>query len=507
MKRNWTTRTSLFMVGMILLLINLIGINLFFRLDLTDDAVYSLSDASIEMVRNLDDPVTFKVFFTKDLRPPFSSNLRFLQDKLEDYRAYGGQNIQYEILDPGDDEALRKEAGRFGIPPVQIQVVENDNVQIKNAFMGMAIEYAGKREVIPVIQDIASLEYDITVAVQKLTRSRTPVVGFLTGHGEPDPAEDMQGLNHGLQRNYEVHSVSLKDSTLSEEPDVLMVVAPTDSLPPALLKAIDGYIMGGGKAGFLLNRVATDLRKGQAHPSTTGLEDFLAHYGVHISPDLVMDRQSSSISVQRNMGGFLINQAIDYPFFPIIRNFNQDNQMVNRLREVVLYFASTIDTTAGLPSGVHFQPLLTSSEQSSVQKGYFSVQPMPLQAPLEGGPYVLAGAYSGTFPSVYHPGVVSAETRLVAVGDGDFINSTLLGQDIPGNDRLAQNIVDWLGQDEALLTIRSKSIEPRALEPVSESVRPLIKYFNILGPALLVLLFGLFRWRSKKNRQIILSHS
>jgi len=507
MKRNWTTRTSLLMVGMILLLINLIGVNLFFRLDLTDDDVYSLSDASIDIVKKLDDPVTFKVFFTKDLRPPFSSNLRFLQDKLEDYRAYGGQKIQYDIVDPGDDDVLRKEANRFGIPPVQIQVVENDNMQIKNAFMGMAIEYGGKREVIPVIQDLSSLEYDITSSIQKLTRTRTPVVGFLSGQGEPAPAKDMKGLNQALQRNYEVHTVTLKDDALSESPDVLMVVAPTDSLPLALLKSIDSYIMTGGKAAFLLNRVTTDLRQGRATVNTTGLDGLLANYGIRIAPDLVMDRQSSSISVQRNMGGFMINQAIDYPFFPIVRRFNPDNQMVNRLREVVLYFASTIDTTATLPKGVRLEPLLTSSNQSTIQKGYFSIRPMPAQAPFSGGPYVLAAAYSGTFPSHYAAGKVSAETRIVALGDGDFINSTLLGQDIPGNDHLAQNMVDWLGQDEALLSIRGKSIEPRSLETVSDGLRPIIKYINILGPSLLVLIFGLFRWRSRKRRQFIMTHS
>ena len=162
MQRNWTTRTTLLLVGLILVVLNLIGLNVFFRIDLTDDRVYSLSEASIETVRSLEDPVTVRVFFTADLPAPYSSYRRFLRDKLDEYRAYGGNKFQYEFLDPGSDESLQQEAARYNIPPVQVQVIENDNLQIKNAYMGLVVEYAGKRETIPVIEDLSTLEYDLT---------------------------------------------------------------------------------------------------------------------------------------------------------------------------------------------------------------------------------------------------------------------------------------------------------------------------------------------------------
>ena len=68
----------------------------------------------------IDDPVTITAFFTKDLPAPYSTNRRFLKDKLDDYRAYGGRNVQYKFVDPANDEDLRAEAGRYRIPPVQI---------------------------------------------------------------------------------------------------------------------------------------------------------------------------------------------------------------------------------------------------------------------------------------------------------------------------------------------------------------------------------------------------
>ncbi len=201
MKRDWTSRSTSLVIGLILVVINLIGLNLFGRLDLTDDGVYSLSDASINIVEDLDDPVTITAFFTADLPAPYGTNRRFLKDKLDDYRAYGGQNVQYRFVDPAEDDDLRNDAQRLGIPAVQIQVIESDNVQFKNAYMGVAIEYGGERETVPVVQDLSTLEYDITGAIRRLTRESQPTVGFLTGHGEPSPTTDMQNLNQGLQRN------------------------------------------------------------------------------------------------------------------------------------------------------------------------------------------------------------------------------------------------------------------------------------------------------------------
>lgn len=506
MKRDWTSRSTILLIGLILVVINLIGLNLFGRLDLTDDQVYSLSDASIDIVENLDDPVTITAFFTSDLPAPYGTNRRFLKDKLDDYRAYGGQSIQYQFVDPAEDEELRSDAQRLGIPSVQIQVIESDNVQFKNAYMGVAIEYGGERETVPVIQDLGTLEYDITGAIRRLTRDSQPQIGFLTGHGEPAPATDMQTLNQGLARNYEVVTVTEQAGSLSANPQALIVAAPADSLSPSIQRALDGYLMQGGKLAFLLNRVEADLQSGQATAKSVGLEDMLATYGVGLRENLVMDRQSSPVTVQRQQGFFNIAQQIEYPFFPIATSFNQDNMMVSRLRDMMFYYVSEVDTSIALPDGVTREELIYSSPQSGRQQGFFMIQPTGQSTPLEEGPFVLGAAYTGEFPSAFEPGRVSVPSRIVLVGDGDFINERVVGAN-QGNISFGLNLVDWLVQDDALLSIRSKSIAPRNLEPVSDGLKPWVKYGTMLGPVLLVIVFGLLRWRRRNSRQIVLVRS
>lgn len=503
MKRDWTSRSSILLFGLIIVVVNLIGLNLFTRVDLTDDGVYSLSEASIDLVSNLDDPVTVTAFFTSDLPAPYSSNSRFLKDKLDDYGAYGGGNFQYRFIDPKDDEELRNEAMSYQIPPVQIQVIESDNVLLKNAFMGVVIEYGGERESIPVVQDLSSLEYDLTSAMRRLTRETTPRVGFLSGHGESVPEENMQNFNQRLGRNYTVETISATELA-SNPPTALMIVAPADTIPTSDLRNIDSYIQNGGRVGFLLNRIKADLQNGQAFTLHTGLDSFLVSYGMGLSENLVMDRQSSMVTMQRRQGFFNVQQQIPYPFFPVTNRFSKENMMVSRLRDVVFYFVSTIDTSLVLPEGVVGENLVYSSSRSSLQQGFFFIQPMVEQAQLSGGPFVLASAFRGEFPSAFEPGKRSLSTRMVLVGDGDFINESLVGA-IPGNIEFGLNIVDWLVQDEALLSIRAKKIAPRALREVSAGLKPWIKYGNMLAPVAFVMLFGLIRWRGKKNRQIIIS--
>lgn len=505
MKRDWTSRTALLLIGLILVVVNLIALNLFARMDLTDDGVYSLSDASIDLVENLDDPVTITAFFTKDLPTPYSTNRRFLKDKLDDYRAYGGTNIQYRFVDPADDEEARTDAGRYGIPPVQIQVIESDNVQLKNAYMGLGIQYGGERETIPVVEDLSTLEYDITSSIRRLTRDELPVVGVVSGHGEPALFQDLATFNQALQRNYTVRSVTLDDS-LDTALDALLVIAPTDTLPPAHLRRLDDYVMRGGRLGLLLNRVNADLQTGQGMELSVGLEPVLSTYGIAVAPNLIMDEQSSVVTVQRQQGMFSIAQQIEYPLFPVATRFNPDNMMVNGLRDVMFYYVSSIDTSLAVPDGVTVEPLILSSPRSGLQQGFFMLQPMMQQntARLSGGPYVLAAAYTGTFPSAFVPNRTSTPTRMAVVGDGDFLTESIV-RNFPGNIALGLNLVDWLAQDDALLAIRTKNVAPRALGDFPEGLQPWIKYGNMIGPALLVILFGLLRWRRRKQRHVVLA--
>src|SRR3972149_207272 len=101
----------------VLILLNLIANTRFFQLDLTEGKIYSLSQASKQVVSNLEDPLTIKVFASENLSAQLNDVKRYLNDLLAGYRAYGGGNLHYEFVNPGNDEELEKEAQGYRIPP------------------------------------------------------------------------------------------------------------------------------------------------------------------------------------------------------------------------------------------------------------------------------------------------------------------------------------------------------------------------------------------------------
>ena len=111
--KNNNQNTSLIFTAIIfasIVLINLIGRNWFIRFDLTDNAMYSLSSSSISVVKNIDDPLTVKIYFSDQLPNEYANNRRYLQDILEEYSAYSNGNLRFEFFIPESDEDLSNDA-------------------------------------------------------------------------------------------------------------------------------------------------------------------------------------------------------------------------------------------------------------------------------------------------------------------------------------------------------------------------------------------------------------
>jgi ABC-type uncharacterized transport system involved in gliding motility auxiliary subunit len=160
----------------VVVLVNLAGMTMFFRLDLTAESIYTLSPVSRETVATLSEPLTVKVFFTRDLPAPHNQTERYLHDLLEEYAIAGNQYFNYRFYDVSAEAASldpetaenRDLAREYGITPVQIQIVENDEIKFKQAYMGLVLIHGDLVERIPALTTISGLEYRLTTAMQKL---------------------------------------------------------------------------------------------------------------------------------------------------------------------------------------------------------------------------------------------------------------------------------------------------------------------------------------------------
>lgn len=504
---------SIALVLGILILINFIGVRLFTRIDLTESQMYTLSDASRNLVKSLDDKFLVKAYFTAELPSPYNNNRRYLQDQLDEYRAYGGGNFQYEFIDPGKNPDLEKEAQRYQIPPVQVQVMKEDKFQVEKAYMGLVFLHGDKQERLPVVQSLNNMEYEITSAIKKMTAKESKKIGLLAGHGEPD-LQAMNRFRENLEKQYDVITVNLEGGReVPAEVSVLLVIAPNQGFKEWEKYLLDQFVMRGGKVAFFLNKVNMTLQSQQGQALNLNLDDMLESYGVRVNTDLVRDTRCAMVTVSQNAGFFTIQNQVPFFYLPMASTFNPTSPLVKDLGTLVFYFGSSIDTSLAKEKGLTLDVLVKSSEKSGRQEGFFFVDPtapateemfkeshIPLAVTVEGS---FKSAFQGktlepdsTGPSLNTSGAlsVSSPTKIVVVGDGDFMQDQFSGGN-KDNIIFASNLVDYLADDIGLASIRSRETGAKPLDEVAEGTRSLVKGINLAVPPLLILLAGVLRWR------------
>ena len=176
---NWITgpKSDFVLLIILLVLINLVGANSFFRLDLTSPKSYSLSQSSKEVVKNLEEPLSIKVFFSNNLPSPYNTVEQYLEDILVEYKGSANKNFSYEFfdMDKPENEEL---ASSYRIRQKQIQEVKDNEVGFKNVYMGVVLVYADSIEVLDDIISPDGLEYRLTTTMSKMINTTSALAGL-----------------------------------------------------------------------------------------------------------------------------------------------------------------------------------------------------------------------------------------------------------------------------------------------------------------------------------------
>lgn len=356
------------------LMIGLLGSEIRGRLDLTPGNVYTLSDATQGMLQDLDDLVTIQFFTSKGLPPEFSSVQRDVEDLLADYDAAGDDRLRIVRQEPEGQNDARQLAERLGIPPIEFNVVGEEEFQVQRGYLGLAIQYAGESETIPVIRRTADLEYRLTAAIRNLTTERLPHVAFLQGHGEKSLFTDMTTVADQLRDGYTVGSLTLDSATtqVPDSVDVLVVAGSQRPLPDRDAAALRTYLEGGGSAFLMVPGTRIDQRTRFATPLPhPRLDSLLARYGVEVVGGLAYDLRLNSRVQLRGEGGF--GYLLPYPLW-LQSQPASPHITVEELGTVSLPWTSPlrVGEEAQADSGAVI-PLLATSQFAGVIEGPTSV--------------------------------------------------------------------------------------------------------------------------------------
>ncbi len=340
------------LVAAILVLVNVIAQGNFLRLDLTEGKEFTVSDATKDILRDLDDLVTITVYISEELPMQLSTLRQQISDLLDEYRNYGRGRIQVDFVDPSSDPEIEQRMRSLGIPQITAQTLERDQFQSVNIYLGMRISYLDKQEVIPVVQDTYTLEYDLTSAILKVASDRTYKVGVLTGPTQHDLNTELTGLKELLQNQFTVVPVDLGDGEREVPPDtdLLIVPGPRD-VPDRVEYQIDQYLMGGGKIIFMMDAIELAAGGGlQATPIQSGIEDLLAHYGVRVQNALVLDRTANATA---SFSSGYVRYQLPYPYWvkAVPDLLNAEHPITNRLESVVLPWTASLELDVEIAPG------------------------------------------------------------------------------------------------------------------------------------------------------------
>jgi gliding-associated putative ABC transporter substrate-binding component GldG len=535
-----STNATLFLAAIIgcLVLLNILGLRAFGRFDATRDEIYTLAQASKDTLAGLEDPVTVTAYFTDDLPPPYSGNARYVRDLLEEFRAASKGRLSFEFLDPmtqetAEDQEAKKETKRdifgrvfreptsverelaqAGVQPVEIRVIEDDQMQTKRAYMGIVIKHQEKREVIPVVQDVRTLEYDLTTLVRKLTRPKTPVLGVVQGHGAPALHEKLRHLQTLLSQMYEVRPVDLTGKErVDADVDALLVIGPKTAFEQKELKALDQFVMEGKSVAFFLDALQVDPRTFESSDATHGLGPLLGTWGITVGDKLVADVESAQLNVQERRGFMVVSMPVPYPFIPLLERLEGDSPVTEGLSGVSLPFSTTVTATA--PEGAQATVLAKSSRKSWLEGKPYNIDPTRdwrNETITPDGPHPLMVQVSGKLKSHFaaeaqtsSPGGTpvlaesKGEPRVIVAGGSAALWDDFMGRP---NQALILNVADWLLLDPALLAMRTRGMAEAPLQgELSAATRNTVKFGNAFGIPFALALVGLVRWRMREARR------
>ena len=483
------------------------------RLDLTEQKLYTLDPATRDIVENLDDIVTIKLFTSQD--PPVQISLvtRDVTDFVDDLASASNGRIKLQKIQADTSEEAAEQADRSFVRPQQFNLETQGELQIKLGYLGMGMTYANSQEVIGYIDSLDQLEQRVAGNIYRMTLKEPKTIGMLYGHGEKRRDAELQSWRNQLERQYYVEEFDyVAEGQLDATGrgfDILVIPGSQKEIFPDLFNEIDQYLSEGGKVLILMDPVLIDQQRMRGSANNPGMINWLRDYGIDVGTDVVMDFQAhETLGFGTSYG--VVN--LPYPYW--VQVPTSESAISGGSAGAVFPWASSIEITNRVSNDirdVEITPLLTTFETAGLDLDYDDLSPRSPRidelSRTELRERHLAVSITGRrCPPLRAVCEIDPEDvfRMIVATDSDFISEQMAGgreQRYPDHIFLGLNWVDWLAQEDALAQIRGKGerFRPLVFSSDSDLHKNLVQYGNIIGVPALIILIGLVRFFLRRN--------
>jgi ABC-2 type transport system permease protein len=546
-------------IALIALILITLCFSAIFRIDLSSDKRYSISDQTKRLLKSAEKTIDITVFLDGDLNPGFQRLKTSTRDMLEEMSVYAKKDIEVSFENPSkannETERLKRyaELEAQGMTPTAIYERDKEGKAIqKIVFPWIKISSGEKTVYVNLLKNIRgnsgeenlnisieNLEFEITDGIRRVLNNEVTRIAFLEGHGELNEAETYS-VSKILSRYFQIdRGVLADDASVLDGYRAVIIANPSQAFSESDKYIIDQYIMRGGRVLWLLDGV----KLAAENLSTTGispaieldlnLSDQLFKYGVRLAPVLLQDIQSVHVPVNIAPQG-AEPQFEPAPFYyaPLLLASYQ-HPITRNITEVKAAFASAIEPV-GENKELKNHLLLASSDNTHIvttpatiemsetpdpnDKNYFNEAYVPV-AMLSEGIFQSNFANRMTPPNLKNTAPLlqkSVATRQIFVADGDIIRNETNGvasdsTTLPagfdrymnrqfGNPDFIRNAVLYLTDEEGWLELRSRTLRLRLLNKnIVTEQRLFWQIINVAPPVVLVLIAGLIYHRRRKR--------
>lgn len=543
---------------LLLCLISLMWIR-FFRIDFTTEKRFTVSPSSIRVLEKIDQSLLAEVYLEGDMPPGFRRLKTAIEEKLTDLQQYANNSIYVRKIDPYKEVPAKDRKAYFdnlfqhGIVPTDLRIKTEQGITTKLIFPSVVLRYKNKAIVLNLLKNdpaqaaevnlnhsIEMLEYEFMNAIHTLMRDSPVHVAFLEGHQEADSLQVFD-FSVKLAESFRVSRVICNQLlTNSDSIKVLIIANPQINFPERDKLILDQYLMRGGKIIWLVDPVKVSLdslSEGMstlALPVNLNLSDQLYHYGVRLNNDLIQDAECMQIRVNTAPLGSAPNYSLAPWYFSPLLHPLQSHPIGKNVNPISSEFISSLDTVGENPnikksvllstsplSRKNEAPLLVNLKMIDIvpSRSFFNRSNLTTGILLEGKfSSVFKNRLTGQLemPSGFELLSEGLPTQMAIFSDGGLISNKVnrsakepktapLGYDRVskltfGNREFFLNLVQYLSDDAALISLRSKSWQLRLLDKVKVNGQgSFIRWINLILPFIFIFMGGvIFAWRRKK---------
>ena len=503
MKKKYYSGLGLCLLALGFLMFTLLNNVLFggWRLDLTGNNLYTLSDGSREILESIDEPVNLYFFFSEKSSEDLTSLRVYatrVREMLEEYELAANGKINLSVVDPEPFSEAEDQAAEFGLQGIPVSTAGEE------LYFGLAATNAlDDQEVIPFFQPDKEefLEYEISKLIQSLSVVEKPVVGVLSSL-EVQGNMNMQTYQmtppwmvvDQLRQLFSVQTIN-PEGTIPAEIDILLLIHPKQ-LSEAMLFSIDQFVMGGGRLLAFIDPLAETDRPVQANPmmpappsiQVSTLNRLTEAWGVTMRSDVILGDSQTALAVGGADGTPVRHLAI---LGMEGDNFSRDDIVTSSLENINLSTAGILDVAED--ASVQVEPLISSSTFAMPMEALqfqFLSDPNDLLQGFKptGESYLVAARLSGSAPSAFPEGLEESEgtvltetdnLNVILVADTDILSDRMwvqvqefFGQRIASpwanNGDMVINALDNLSGGASLISIRSRGRFSRPFDVVQD---------------------------------------